>query len=238
MNYKTNNKTQFIILLLLLIIILLYLLIQSVGYIEHQSTHVPTGNVDIFEIDCSCCTEDNKSVFKEEYTSSSDINENKLKNTNSNSNSSEFVDINNNSDETKNLIVFDNYKIWDNKELRIFANPVYEYEIIIAPGSSNTYTFVIRNNNDFDVVFDIIFKEINNRNINMSYKLRSNGNYIIGTEKAYELINNKKISQVGLPAKSQKSYVLDWKWIDSDNDTQIGFDIDSTYKLSIQIGAN
>jgi len=219
-NYK-GNKAQFIILLLIMILILLYLLIQNFGYIENQPTLVPTGNIDFFEIDCTCCTDNDKSVFKDD---SDDINKNKLE-----------LNDNNNS---KDLVVFDNYKIWDNKELRIFSNPAYEYESIIAPGSYNSYTFVIRNNNNFDVVIDITFEEENDKNINMNYKLKNNGNYLIGSEDNYETIKNKKITQIKLPAKSQKSYILDWKWIDSENDTQIGFDMNSTYKLSISIGAN
>ena len=69
----------------------------------------------------------------------------------------------------------------------------------------------------------------------MQYKVRNNGNYLIGTRNNYELINNKTISQIKLSANSQKNYILDWKWIDSDNDTEIGLDADAYYKLSILI---
>ena len=231
MDNKNNNKMKYIVLLLIIILILLYLLIQNFGYIDNRGPLVPTGNVDIFEIDCSCCNDD-KTVFKEDDKNNNDINKNELEGSN-NSNESEE----NNSD-LKDIIVFDDYKIWDDKQLRIFSNPAYEYESIIAPGSANSYAFVIRNNNDFNVIVDILFEETNDKNINMNYKLKSNGNYLIGSEDAYETIKNKKIGQVTLPAKSQKAYILDWKWIDSDNDTQIGFDVDSIYKLSIQIGAN
>lgn len=223
MKNGNNNRTRFVVLLLILILILLYLLIHHFGYIDNQSILVPTGNVDIFEIDCTCCNDDDKTVFKEDDKNSNDVNKNKLEEKDSKS---------------KDLIVFDNYKIWDNKELRIFSNPAYEYKDIIAPGSFNSYAFVIRNNNDFEVIVDIMFEETNEENINMNYKIKNNGNYLIGSEDTYERINNKKISQVKLPAKSQKSYILDWKWIDSENDTQIGIKADSIYKLSIQIGAN
>lgn len=215
MNNRRNNIIG--IILLLIILLLLYLLIHKFGYIENQSILVPTGNIDIFEIDCDCCNSQDKTVFKE----NNDINKNETED-----------------NKNQNIIVFDNYKIWDNKELRIFSNPAYEYENIIAPGSSNSYTFVIRNNNDFDIIVDIAFEELNDKNINMNYKLKNKGNYLIGTADNYEYINNKKIKQIKLSAKKQESYILDWKWIDSDNDTQIGFDADSEYKLSIIIGAN
>ena len=222
MNNKNNYKMHFIILLLIIIFVLLYLLIQNFGYIDNKGPLVPTGNVDIFEIDCNCCNDD-VPAFKENDKNSNDISKNELEENNSDFN---------------NIIIFDDYKIWDNKELRIFSNPAYEYESIIAPGSSNSYAFVIRNNNDFNVIIDILFEEANDKNINMNYKLKNNGNYLIGNEDNFETIKNKKISQVELPAKSQKAYILDWKWVDNDNDTQIGFDVNSIYKLSIQIGAN
>lgn len=214
MNNNNNTKKIVVIILLLLIIfILLYLLIHNFGNIENRGPLVPTGNVDIFEIDCNCDNCD-KDVFKED-----DTNKNKL-------------------EQPKDIVVFDDYKIWDNKKLRIFSNPAYEYESMIAPGSMNSYAFVIRNNNNFDVVVDIGFKEENDKNINMQYKVRNNGSYLIGNRDNYELIEGKKITQIKLPAKSQKPYILDWKWIDSDNDTEIGLDADANYKLSIIIEAN
>ena len=72
----------------------------------------------------------------------------------------------------------------------------------------------------------------------MQYKLRNNGNYLIGTNNNYIPIKDKKVTNIKIPAHSFKSYILDWKWIDSENDTQIGFDITSNYKLSITVGAN
>ena len=211
---KNNNKNAYIIILLLiLIIILLYLLIRSFGSIDNHGPLVPTGNVDIFEIECTCvdCT---KSV------SDDDLSKNEL------------------NVKPKELEVFDNYKIWDSKELRIFSNPAYEYESVIAPGSMNSYTFVVRNNNSFALEIDISFDIENEKNVNMLYKLRSEGDYYVGTIDEYDSIEDKTINKIKLPAKSQKAFILDWKWVDSDNDTEIGFDIDSTYKLIINIGAN
>lgn len=220
MDNKNIKKNIAIMLLIIIIIILLYLLIRNFGHIEHRGPKVPTGNVDIFEIDCTCDNcENTENVFKEDDNKNG-ANKNELEDT------------------PRDIIVYDNYKIWDNKKLRIFSNPAYEYESIIAPGSENSYVFVIRNNNNFDVTVDINFEELNDKNINMQYKLRNNGNYLIGTVNNYEIIKDKKITNIKLSAKSSKSYILDWKWIDSDNDTEIGFDINSYYKLSITIGAN
>lgn len=235
MKDKNIQKTQCIVLLLILLI-LLYLLIQNFGYIENGTTLVPTGNVDIFEIDCNCCNKGEEKTFKQDDDSTCNICKNKV----SKKKTTKKSDVEENKLEDdeieKEIDVFDNYKTWDNKELRIFSNPTYEYESKIAPGSSNSYTFVIRNNNDFDVVYDISFKEQNSKNINMKYKLTHNDSYLIGQENKYESIANKKITSVELPAKSQKAYILYWKWVDSNHDTQVGFDINSKYKLSIIVG--
>ena len=215
-NFK---KKLMIILLIIIILLLLYFLILKFGNIRHYGT--PTGNVDIFDIGCNCnCCQDNRKE-NETFNEDNDINKSKIES------------------KTDGLIVYDDYKIWDNKELRIFANPAYEYESKIAPGSYNSYAFVIRNNNSFDVVVDINFVEDNPKDINMQFKLSNKGNYLIGNTDNYVSFNgSKKISGIKLAAKSQLAYILDWKWIDSDNDTEIGFDITSKYKLSILIGAN
>ena len=238
MKNKNIKNITTIILLILIILILLYLLIRNFGNIENQSPKVPTGNVDIFEINCICDSCDNtKVVFKGKSGTNK-------KNSKAPTQEEKTIPTYEEKDEeieeeTEDYIeVFDDYKIWDNRDLRIFSNPAFEYESIIAPGSENSYAFVIRNDNDFDLIFDINFSERNQKNINMKYKLKNNGNYLVGSENKYEFINNKKITQIEIPAKSQEAYILDWKWIDSDNDTSAGIDANSNYKLSISIGAN
>lgn len=232
MDNKSKKKTVIIVMILVIISILLYLLIRHFGNIENHGPGVPTGNIDIFEIDCNCDNCNGTENLKE-----------KIQNDNNKYNSGNYDDSDANKNKIKtdkdgNIVVYDNYKIWDNKDLRIFSNPYFEYESKIAPGSSNSYAFVIKNNNKFDVVVDINMKETNPKNINMQYKLRNKGNYLIGSSKKYELINNKSLQNITIPAKSHISYILDWKWIDSDNDTEIGFDVTSNYKLSIQVGSN
>ena len=126
MEKDNKNTKRKIIVILLIILILLYFLIQYTGYIENRGPAVPTGNVDIFEITCNCGMCANNKPSNE---SSDGINKDKS--------------------EISDLIVYDRHKVRDNKELRIFSNPAYQYESIIAPGSTNSYTYVIRNNNYF-----------------------------------------------------------------------------------------
>lgn len=209
---KYNKKIKALNLFFcILLIFLIYLLIHQFGLINDNKNKVPTGNVDIIDIDGDNIT--------------NDINENP----------------NNNIDKNKldnNFIVKDNYTIWSNKRLRIFSNQAYEYFSKIAPGVSNSYDFVIKNNNDFPVLVDISMKEVNPYSINMEYKLRSENSFLAGS--SFKYVSVKKLSQknIYLKAHSSKLYSLDWKWIDSDNDTEIGEALDANYKLLVYVGAN
>lgn len=209
---KYNKKIKALNLFFcILLIFLIYLLIHQFGLINDKKNKVPTGNVDIIDIDGDNIT--------------NDINENP----------------NNNIDKNKldnNFIVEDNYTIWSNKRLRIFSNQAYEYFSKIAPGVSNSYDFVIKNNNDFPVLVDISMKEVNPYSINMEYKLRSENSFLAGS--SFKYVSVKKLSQknIYLKAHSSKLYSLDWKWIDSDNDTEIGETLDANYKLLVYVGAN
>ncbi len=209
---KYNKKIKALNLFFcILLIFLIYLLIHQFGLINDKKNKVPTGNVDIIDIDGDNIT--------------NDINENP----------------NNNIDKNKldnNFIVKDNYTIWSNKRLRIFSNQAYEYFSKIAPGVSNSYDFVIKNNNDFPVLVDISMKEVNPYSINMEYKLRSENSFLAGSSFKYVSVNKLSQKNIYLKAHSSKLYSLDWKWIDSYNDTEIGEAVDANYKLLVYVGAN
>ncbi len=226
---QKKYKVARIVASFILIVILIYLLILKFGNINNRDLYTPTGNVDIFEITCN-----HKDIEKDKNNENNTDNSIEIGNI-------ENVDKNklNESETNKTgFIVSDNYSIWGNKKLRIFSNPAYEYTSKIAPNSSNSYVFVVRNNNDFDIVVDFDIVEENTHNINMKYKLRSKGTYLVGNESAYEDVSKLNQKNITIKAKESISYILDWKWIDSDNDTEIGEKIDANYKLTINIGAN
>lgn len=213
---KKKGLIMFIITLICIIAIVLYLLILNLGYIRNHDFLTPTGNVDIFDIDCNCDDDDDNCngdipVFNED--GNFEIDKNKL-------------------------IVSDNYSMWGNERARIFSNPSYEYTSKIAPGSFNSYTFVIKNSNDFDVVVDFEMVEDNPYKVNMQYKLRSKGNYLVGDTNNYDDISKLQLKNIKIKAHESIPYILDWKWIDSERDTEIGEEIEADYKLTINIGAN
>lgn len=220
---QKKYKVAKVIAIFILIVILIYLLILKFGNINNRDLYIPTGNVDIFEINCN-----HKDIDKDKNTEDSS---NEIGNIDN-------IDIDKNKPNKTGVIVSDDYSIWGNKKLRIFSNPAYQYTSKIAPNSSNSYVFVVRNNNDFDIVVDFDIVEENNYDINMKYKLRSKGRYLVGNENTYEDVSKLNQQNITIKAKESISYILDWKWIDSENDTEIGETIEANYKLTINIGAN
>lgn len=121
-------------------------------------------------------------------------------------------------------------------ELKIFANPLYQFKSIISPGSSNVYKYIVRNSENFKVHYTMKFMENNNDSINMKFKLKKNGEYVIGNSYSWVDIHDKSIENVDLQANSQDEYLLEWKWVDGINDANAGFN-QSKYKLNIGIKA-
>ena len=167
---------------------------------------------------------------------------NKVINNNSSSNFINKTEVNNvvkNNDIEKNgmLKVYDNDVDWSSKnELRIFSNPVYNFKNIVAPGSHNMYKYIVNNNEKFDVLYGLKFLEDNKDSINMKFKLKRNGEYIIGDDLNWESLNNKVINDLPLGINSYDVYLLEWKWMDGKDDTKAGFN-QSDYKLNIEIKA-
>lgn len=155
-----------------------------------------------------------------------------------------FIDNNtcNHDDLKDNIFVYDEHvKYSNNTKLNIFTHKSYYVKSdAIAPDSQNSYQFVVRNNNDFAIIYNLKMEESNPYNINMKYRLKLDGKYILGNHKewvtAKELIEN----EVVLADKSYNVYTLDWKWFESNDevDTKIGTNIDSNYQLNISFLAN
>ena len=167
---------------------------------------------------------------------------NKVINNNSSSNLINKTEVNNvvkNNDIEKNgmLKVYDNDVDWSSKnELSIFSNPVYNFKNIVAPGSYNMYKYIVNNNEKFDVLYGLKFLEDNKDSINMKFKLKRNGEYIIGDDLNWESLNHKVINDLPLGINSYDVYLLEWKWMDGKDDTKAGFN-QSDYKLNIEIKA-
>ena len=124
------------------------------------------------------------------------------------------------------------------EELNIFKNKKYDNQNIIAPRSVGTYSFLVSNVTDKNLIYDVQLREVNNYNINMKYKLKLENVYVAGNKKEYEDIENVNLENVVVTANSTNLYTLEWCWVDNDiQDTKIGSLNYADYTLRIKIGA-
>ncbi len=220
---KKKAITDWIIKIVLIIIIII-LLLHNCSLIKKQQMETePTGNVDIIEITCNkddVCKTDIK-----DSTDSKEIDNDKT--------------IPVNEDEVEEpetgFLVKDKQIKWDGeKKAKIFTNSMYHFKNVIAPESSNTYQFIVKNATEYNLKYKIDFVENNKYNINMKYKLKKNDSYIIDH---YVSASELNISNMIVNIKENDTYYLEWKWISSSNDTNIGKTPDAYYDLTIEVEA-
>ena len=133
------------------------------------------------------------------------------------------------------LVVSDNEITWNGQtDAKIFTNSMYEFDDKIAPESFNTYQFVVKNGTNYKIKYNISFIEDNPYNINMKYKLKKNETYLIDH---YVSVSELNVSNILLNLSNNDTYYLEWKWISSDNDTEIGKNPNSYYNLKIKVEA-
>ena len=111
---------------------------------------------------------------------------------------------------------------------------MYYFSDIVAPESSNTYQFVVKNSTEYKLKYNITFVEDNTYHINMKFKLKKNDTYLVDHYVSY---NDLNISDILINSKSNDTYYLEWKWISSNNDTSIGKTPDAYYGLTIKVEA-
>ena len=147
--------------------------------------------------------------------------------------------VNTSNEQTDLIEVTQNDIGWDMlEELNIFRNQKYNNQNIIAPRSTGTYSFLVKNVTDTNLVYDLQLKEINKYNINMKYKLKLENVYIAGSKEEWKDIKDINIENIIVPAESTNLYTLEWYWADNDvQDTKIGSLTYADYTLRIKIGA-
>ena len=223
---KKRNIRFFIIVILLIVIILILLFFRKFGKIENSL--IPTGNVDVFDIDikCNCSESENP---EDCVTTDEDGNIITIPTFNEVTNKKVigkvFVD-----DKNGNYVYQQN--------LRIFTNSAYEYTDKIAPGVSNTYNFVVHNSTNMKLRYYVEMYEESDYNINLKYRLRRNNSYVIGNDNTWVTPNKLKTEFSKINASASDSYSLDWQWMYEDGkdneDTFAGENMTSNYKLNIR----
>ncbi len=130
--------------------------------------------------------------------------------------------------------VYDENISWkSHNKVNIFKSATYKLEDKIVPGDSNSYVFVVSNNTDCDMKYTILFGEDNFWKINMQYRLKKNGKYVVDKWSNY---SNLIQEEIFIKANSKDSYVLEWRWNDEDDysDTKAGI-AEAEYSLTIDI---
>ncbi|MBR3198474.1 MAG: hypothetical protein IKG27_00505 [Bacilli bacterium] len=238
---KKNNYVDRAIEIVLIIVIIL-LLLHNCGFSKKEGKEkTPSGNVNIIEIKCDDngkCRKDDKNgeivVDDNTKSSGSKKSENKGSVSPSDSNDSGESEDDSEEEDDGNFKVYDKKVTWsESTDLNIFSNSFYNYEDIIAPESSNVYQFVLKNSTDYNLKYSISFSETNPYNINLKYKLKKNNSYIVSNYVSYDQLN---LSDELLNSKKSDTFYLEWKWISSDNDTDVG-KIQANYNLKINVEA-
>lgn len=255
MNTKEGkrNEKNFIVMILILIalIIIIFLLVRNLGFIDHKP-RIPTGNVDVFDIifqqNCNndCC-KNNVNCENCDICNKNNMNCTNFANTTKNNSSnatnngtSNNVSSTKPTDEKVRVEIFDkDTKFSYNTPLNIFTNTTYYVvDNKIAPLSENSYQFVIKNNNSSNIKYNLEFNENNTYRINMKYRLKVNGAYVAGNDDNWLTYRELKQNSIGLSANNYDAYTIDWKWEESENDTEVGTNINSNYKLELKITAS
>ena len=205
---NTNSKDNYLkiisIILIVIIIILLYFI-----RIEKMNNKVPTGNVDIFDININCNCDENDIPEFDETTDKDKL-------------GAIYV-----SDENGNYIY--------QQKLNIFSNPAFNNTNKIAPGSGNTYEFIVHNNMNENVKYNLKMYEKTQYEINMKYRLKRNDKYIIGNGKEWVTAEELQTEYYKIKGKGLDNYSLEWKWFDNDEqDTFIGKNMTEEYKLNVR----
>ena len=252
MCFRKSNNINKILLFIIFILIIIIILLLLRGCCKEDVEIINKGNVNVFELkcetDCNCpkCKQEDKN--KENSKNDKSNNKSNSKDNSqpsskeSDDDSPEEINIQpsskeNDDDSQEELIikVFDQNKTWsENTNLNLFEDSAYVVKGKIAPESSGTYQFVIKNSTTFNVDYMLDFSEINNSNINMKYRLKKNNDYVVSDWVTFSLLKQENIR---LNSKSSDTYYLEWKWYGSSNDNSIGNDLSSKYGLSIDINA-
>lgn len=134
------------------------------------------------------------------------------------------------------LAYLDELEWYSKNTLNIFSNPAYENKAVLAPGSSNSYEFVIKNKVNRKVKYKLEFLEDSEYKINMRYRLKRNGKYIVGNEDEWVNTDDINLMEIEVDYGKEDDYTLDWKWFDGENDNLIG-KLQNDYSLRITLSA-
>lgn len=214
---KEKNIVE-IFFIIMVIILILFLIIEKIGKLNN---FIPTGYIDVFDLHFGYDNDKDDVTGKNNIANNlNDSFESKLRN--------------NKKMQSNDVIIYDDDIVYKDNEAQIFKHSSFNIvDNKIAPTSRNSYKFIVRNGNSFNIKYNLVMKEENNYNINMRYRLKLRGRYVIGDSDTW--VKAEELQRIGilLANNSYDTYTLDWCWFESENDTEVGTNVESHYKLFI-----
>lgn len=255
-NIRVNSMKKNYIIYFFLMIIVIVGIIFGINFIGSYKNRKKTNEFNVIDIECkqsNCNNTTSNSISNHNISSNSNVNSNKVSNDNSNKGTSNIVSnsnngnkdvkpahevTSNNSNETSTSNIDEHVDISDSnikwKQGTILK--IFDVEKI-APGDNGVYEFKVNNNTKYNVSYNIRFEENNKYHANVMYKLKRNGNYVVGNEETWKYYDKLNIENDKLTKGLKDEYILYWKWVDSSNDTAVGVaaqnNPDATYSLKI-----
>ncbi len=134
----------------------------------------------------------------------------------------------------------ENLQIENNTKLNIFGGLNSNANNKIAPMSSGTYRFSVKNKSGYDMIYNIKFEDAMDNRINMKYRLKIDNIYVRGNYDKYVSLDELDLENIIVPRDSVNIYTLEWHWeSDDENDTKIGTAKDDIYYyFKLQITSN
>lgn len=217
-NSETKYRFSMAIIILLVIVIIWLLLVNIFGFKSNR-----IEKIHIFDLSyCQTCGNANVPETGDDNTNQNQQEGGKQES----------------SDVSGNITVFDSDATWNmESQLRIFEDSLYDDRNLIAPHSTNTYEFIVRNRTGATLDYNIAFEEYNPNNINMKYRLVKDGKYVAGDKKTWVTFSELNQAMRTIHTDTNDTYYLEWQWFDSDNDTEIGETNNAEYQIKINIKA-
>ena len=134
------------------------------------------------------------------------------------------------------LVEVDPEMIWDStNNINVFKNAQFNNRNMIAPGSFGAYHFQVQNKTTFGIFYNLAFEEDNFMDVNMLYRLRKNDKWIV---KQWTKLPDIFLETYRIESTKVDDYVLEWKWFDADNDSDLGrasYFSPLEYKMTLRI---
>ena len=124
----------------------------------------------------------------------------------------------------------------EGENLNIFVVAGREY---VAPYDRGLYDFQVLNTINKKVSYKLVLEEDNKDKVNIKYRLKENGKYIIGIDN-WVYYDQIVLEDVILNSKEADSYQLEWMWVSENNelDTSIGEKEDrAVYSITFKVVA-